>query len=488
MRARTASCRGLAAAITCAWLGTAILPASAAVPTSSPTVAPVVCGKYAGDPAPGTPAWTARDLTNVACSYQRHVDAQTSPAFLAKQAEQIAIENTEFATVTAPEWAAEPNRLHANCCTSPESKVGDPFRSPEEWASAGRGRQVKFSFINRNGAKLRARLYAPRNVTNRYPAITFTPGLQSYNEVNSWFAQGMAEAGYVVLIIDPQGQGDSENCGHTPDGTQTSCPTTDQPVDTRSAIDFMLSTPSRPYAWAQGSNAVGTPKFNPWWKNVDGAHLGIAGHSLGAIAVTPLGQQDSRVDAVVSYDNLDATLGASVPRRTPTLYFSTDYAFPATGTPKQAPPDPNQHLGAFNQLKAAGVDTMSITTRASDHYEFGYQPYPADLPSSRYGERVAFYYSLAWFDRYLKGDPSGTTRLTRLAFDSSSDRHSIGAGTYDAQKAANDPTNPFAGNLPYGIAGKCAANLLSFYYDSAYWLQAGRVRTNHMRARGCTTG
>ena len=73
-----------------------------------------------------------------------------------------------------------------------------------------------------------------------YPALTFTPGLQSYNEVNSWFAEGMAEAGYVVLIIDPQGQGDSENCGHTPDGTQTTCPTTDQPTDTKSAIDFML--------------------------------------------------------------------------------------------------------------------------------------------------------------------------------------------------------------------------------------------------------
>ena len=178
-------------------------------------------------------------------------------------------------------------------------------------------------------------------------------------------------------------------------------------------------------------------------------------------------------------------LGAAVPRRTPSLFFYTDYAFPATGTPKTSPPNATRHFGAFDQLRAAGVDAMSVTTRASDHYEFGYQPYPADFPASRYGERVAFYYSLAWFDRYLKGDPSGTDRLTSFVFDDSADRHSIGAGTYDAQKAASDPTNPFAGNVPYTIGGKCAANLLSFYYASGYGLEGGGLQSGDMRARGC---
>lgn len=215
------------------------------------------------------------------------------------------------------------------------------------------------------------------------------------------------------------------------------------------------------------------------------AGIGIAGHSLGAIAVTPIGQQDDRVKAVVSYDNLDATLASDVPRRVPSLYFATDYAFPATGTPKTSNPDAAQHLGAFNQLEAAGIDTMSITTRASDHYEFGYQPYPADFPSSRYGERVAFYYSLAWFDRYLKVDPAATARLTSHTFDDSSDIHSIGAGTYDAARAAADPTNPFAGNVPYKIAGKCVANLLSFYYASAFSLQGGALQSSDVRGQGC---
>ena len=478
--AATALLVGVATMLAMALPGAAA-PATQPVP---PNTAPGVCDQYAGDPDPGTPAWTARDLNNVDCSYQRRVDAQTNPAFAAKNAQQTAVELAEFASTLA-EWAAEPNRLHANCCSSAQAKVADPFRSPEEWAANGRGRQVKFSIINRNGAKLRARLYAPLDTRRTYPALTFTPGLQSYNEVNSWFAEGMAEAGYVVLIIDPQGQGDSENCGHTPDGTQTTCPTTNQPIDTKSAIDFILSTPSSPYPWALGVNAVGTPAFNPFWQSVNRDRLGIAGHSLGAIAVTPIGQEDPRVDAVVAYDNLDELLDASTPRRTPALFFYTDYAFPATGTAMTAPPSPTQHLGAFDQLAAANVDVMSITTRASDHYEFGYQPTPADFPASRYGERVAFYYSLAWFDRYLKGDRKATARLTAYAFDDSSDRHSIGAGTYDAQLAASHASDPFAGNVPYKIADKCTANLLSFYNASAFRLQGGELASRDMRARGC---
>ncbi len=469
-------------------LGSVLGPSALAnhAPTQDvpPNTSPGVCDQYAGDPDAGTQEWRERDAHNVECSYQRLQDAQFNPAYLAKVAEQNALEHEEFVTVTGPEWAAEPNRKHLAGAATPSARVGDPFRSPEEWAAAGRGRHLRFSFINRDGAKLRARLYAPNDTSRAYPAVTFTPGLQSYNEVNSWFAQGLAEAGYVVFIFDPQNQGESESCGHEPDGTETTCPTTNQPNDTRSAIDFVLSTPENPYPWAVGANAAGTPTFNPWWENVDREHLGIAGHSLGAIAVTPIGQQDPRVDAVISFDNLDGTLG-NVPRRTPALFFYTDYAFPATGAPKSSAPNAQQHFGAYNQLKAAGVDAMSITTRASDHYEWGYQPYPASFPASRYGERVSMYYSLAWFDRYLKGDASATARLTAHAFDGSSDASSIGAGTYDPARAAADPTNPFAGNVPYTIGGKCSANLLSLYYASAYSLEAGQVASQDMRARGC---
>src|SRR5258706_2725899 len=274
--------------------------------------AQLVCDDDAGNPADGTPEWTQRDTTNVACGYQRYQDAADSPAFQAKDQQQVAIEEQEFATVTAVEWASDPIvRVHANCCTSPQSKVGDPWRSPEEWAAAGRGRHTKFYFINRSGAKLRARLFAPNDQTHTYPVLVFSPGLQSYNEVNAWFPEEMAEAGYLVMIIDRQGQGDSENCGHLADGTQTfDCPSSNAGLyenGVSSALDFVLSTPANPYPRALELNGAGTPLYNPYWQSVDPEHIGIAGHSYGAIAVTPLGQQDPRVDAIVSYDNLDAS-------------------------------------------------------------------------------------------------------------------------------------------------------------------------------------
>src|SRR5436190_11849408 len=96
----------------------ALLVLAAALPTRAVAAAPTqngpsdttagVCDQYAGDPDPGTPEWTARDVNNVTCDYQRKTDAQSNPAYLAKLAEQSAVAAAEFATVTAPEWAAEP--------------------------------------------------------------------------------------------------------------------------------------------------------------------------------------------------------------------------------------------------------------------------------------------------------------------------------------------------------------------------------------------
>ena len=89
-------------AVVGAMLVPAVLAEAAPTQDVPPNTTPGVCDEYAGDPASGTPEWTARDAHNVACSYQRHQDAQESPAFLAKDQQQVAIEEVEFATVTAP--------------------------------------------------------------------------------------------------------------------------------------------------------------------------------------------------------------------------------------------------------------------------------------------------------------------------------------------------------------------------------------------------
>jgi hypothetical protein len=123
-------------------------------------------------------------------------------------------------------------------------------------------------------------------------------------------------------------------------------------------------------------------------------------------------------------------------------------------------------------LKAAGVDTMQVALRQATHLEFSYIPYI--LPASRLGERVAFHYTLAWFDKYLKSAPDALGRLTAATFDASSDAHSIGLGTWQ----------PPTGNVPYAIGGLGVPDRLSIYYTSGYWLDAGAKQCADMRA-GC---
>jgi hypothetical protein len=92
------------------------------------------------------------------------------------------------------------------------------------------------------------------------------------------------------------------------------------------------------------------------------------------------------------------------------------------------------------------------------------------LPANELSERMASYYTVAWFDRYLKGDDSSFKRLTAMKFDKSADTDSIGAGLYDPQAALADPTDPTAGNVPYKIDGISIPNIVSFYYMSQYSL------------------
>jgi len=168
----------------------------------------------------------------------------------------------------------------------------------------------------------------------------------------------------------------------------------------------------------------------------------------------------------------------------PALGINSEYFFNPTSM--SAPPDPHTKDEAYAQLAAAGIDTMQIALRSSTHLEYSYVPYI--LPASSLGERVAFYYSLAWFDYYLRGSTAAFDRLVSTAFDGSADASAIGGGTYDPSAAAAAPTDPAAGNVPHLIAGLPIADRLSIYYESEYSLtspDAQYAACADMRA-GCT--
>jgi len=300
-----------------------------------------------------------------------------------------------------------------------------------------------------------------------------------------------------------QGQGDS-------DLLPASCTPSDCPgVPYQQDYNF--------YQGAEDSLSWFASPQNPGFGSLDRSRLGIAGHSLGAAAVSWVGQCDSRVKTLVAWDDLTTVDpkkcadNVTVPARyrattlhTPALATANDYEFnvqPATTVPN---PHGDANGGGiagdagYLQLTKAGVDAARVSFRNGTHLTYTYVP--LILPSNELSERFAFYYTLAWFDQYLRDGSNPYTRqsafdrLTSLRkYDDSADRSSrgavsIGTGVFDPAAAAADPTNDRAGNVPYLVKGISIRDSLSFYYYSQYRLtdpRTGRIRSCSDLLAGC---
>ncbi|WP_143038706.1 alpha/beta hydrolase family protein [Thermoleophilum album] len=279
-------------------------------------------------------------------------------------------------------------------------------------------------------------------------------------------AQTLAQHGYVVLTWDPQGQGRSDAFGSGE--TLLRGVPAQQPANfvegTEDALDFALSTPERPYT-PRGPGAARqrelvaagrSPKNNPLHVLVDASRVGIAGHSLGAFAVSQISSSDPRVDAVMAWDNLQPPSPPLKPR-VPALGISNDYGLVVT--PFTSDPDPEARNRAFAAYKQAGVDAMQVNIRGGTHYESSYIPDPA-FPATLRGIDLVDWYTLAWFDRYVKGEPRAIKRIL-------SDRWRA-----DAKAASVDPSGD--------------GNLFSFYFRSpvAITTPRGRFECSDLRG-GC---
>jgi hypothetical protein len=462
---------------------------------------------------PTNPAWYARDALNQYCATLRLRDQFTSPAY---GSEDVIEGDGLWLDQLGNQLQDGPGHIHGGLTTLvPGSQAADPFRTVQRWEQRTGGVVLPVSFSSSDGAVLRGNVWMPPPGTptlknGRYPGVVITDGsIQAYQQLYYWAAEGLAQYGYEVMTYDVQGQGDSDllpsNC--TPSlselETDSVCPGVPYQQNynfyqgAEDSLSFFLSTPSKPYG---GS-------YNPGYQRLDGSDVGIAGHSLGAAAVSWVGECDNRVKAIVAWDDLEPVTISQCPQNVtipapdhatqlhaPALATTQDYEFnvqPATSVP-----DPNGGLNGgggdgdtgYLDLAKAGVDSQIVSFRNGTHLTYSYIPYV--LPANELAERFAFYYTLAWFDEYLRGgqDPllpkSDTAyhRLTTLgSYDQSADTNnntaypgaadiSIGAGTYSATKAAADPTNLAAGNVPYEIEGISIPDTLSFYYYSEYHL------------------
>jgi len=432
------------------------------------------------------PAWIARDQLNQYCATLRVRDQLNNPAF--------GVGNlTVGAELYAKQWQEQiadgPGHVHGGVTTQVPGALGaDPFRTIDRWEQLTGGSVKEGKFPSSDGAQLRGHVWLPPKSVPEprrgYPGVVITDGsIQAYENLYYWAAEGLAQYGYVVMTYDVQGQGHSDllpaNC------SPSDCPGVPYQQD----YNF--------YQGAEDSLSWFLSKANPARDVLNGKQVGIAGHSLGASAVSWVGQCDSRVKTIVAWDDLvpiefgKCADNVSIPKQyraaslnTPALATTNDYEFNVQSM--TAPPDPHgdSNTGGlsgdsgYQQLAKKGVDSELVSFRNGTHLTYTY----IDLVmySNELSERFAFYYTLAWFDQYLRGGNNPYTsqpawqRLTNLGqYDDSADRNTkgrlaIGAGVYDATAA--DPTDPMSGNVPYEIKGVPIPNSLSFYFFSQYRL------------------
>lgn len=418
----------------------AMMLVSLGVPVTGHTgsAAGIDCAGPVPDAEPGTPAWEARDIGNMVCAEQRHLDQATHPA---------------------PILAAGPGAQAAN----------DGYREPS------RHDGVRFRFDARTIAGLDAEVYRPcaadtcsnmpaglRTFEPPYPVVVSLHGGLSRKELHWWSSQPLAEAGYVVVAFKSSG----------------TSPTDEETLD---VLDW-LGAPDNPYA-----------------SELDLDHIGLAGHSAGGVIASALGQEDERVSAVVSWDRAQSRrMPEDLLIRNPALFIFADYncqrvpvCQPERYEAQPNPDGPGNKGEDFVRARDAGVDTMQIALRAALHLDF----VPSELSGNRYAELVTMYYTTAWFDRYLKGadDPAAAAdafaRLTASTFGDAADRHNISQGVYDPARAVV-AADLYAGNVPYTVEGMPVADRLSFYFLSKCFLTipgtADRATSGDMRAHGCT--
>jgi dienelactone hydrolase len=349
---------------------------------------------------------------------QEHGTAEYK-ALLAQQAIDDELERAEIAL-------NDPERDYSgNLCAQHKDGCAGDVRL-YRWQESGYGLRYPVLYIARSGAIISGHVWMTRDGPSRRPGVVITTGsVQAPEELYAFAATTLAKKGYVVLTYDVQGQGRSDTYGEEPDRNEGF--PSQQPYNfiagTEDALNFLLSTPANPYVplpsdtsgtvhsarqdrrVAEGRNSA----YNPAYRHLDTSRIGIIGHSLGASAVSQVccsGPYASVVDAVVAWDNLSAPSG--ITPRVPAIGMSADYGL--VPTPFTAEPDPQQKNSASSRYSAEGIDTAQLNWRGGTHYEWSYIPNHAFGATWR-GMDMAAWYTAAWLDKYVKGDPTADARL-----------------------------------------------------------------------------
>ena len=309
------------------------------------------------------------------------------------------------------------------CGYQPVIVVPNARRAQARFAWTDDATETRVRFKSRTCADLNGTLYAPLTLPKKpVPGVLVFPpsgGIADESQV-AYIARTLASNGYLAMTADPQGVGDSgllsnPACTAEPGYSSPSpCPgvpyqSTDSWMDmARSTLDFFLSP------------------ANPYRRHLDTGAIGAVGHSLGARVSSYL--QDPRYDgagavrihAVVGLDNLssnyygdssagggdtvanDVIVGQPLPGDEPIAISVPGLGLASDGTNA----DPDFKKFAFARWRDAGVPSGMLVFEGVAHDDFSQAAASDEATLHRFA-----YYTLAWFDRWLRDDAGATERL-----------------------------------------------------------------------------
>lgn len=391
-----------------------------------------------GDPAPGTPAWTARDNDHVACTDQRDTDRRYNPF----------------------------------------GNVGTALYGQDMYRQPSRHDNIRFHYDAFNAVDIRTvpstEIFrpcsnAPGDCPNLpaglqrfdppYPVVVTFHGVIAQKEHHRYTTQMLAEEGYLSIGVSGTGPG---YVGPGPN------------VQRAQSGDDIL-------------NWLNSPASGEFGEQADMSRVAFIGHSQGG-SVSLGYQGDPRVHAIIAWDITDNVSAANTSQ--PVMFQRTDGGFASPSSRSNYPSDRNRALTGYNSMAAKGLDLFNFTARATVHTDWN--GYGVGLAGNRLGELLFNYYNLAWLDRHLKGKltfaggnvvtsegrdeaeerayrqaiaSDAFDRLTARYFDDSADRHNISMGFYD-NDAALEAEDLYAGNVPYSVEGLETRDRFSPYFRS----------------------
>ncbi len=269
--------------------------------------------------------WTAREAQNFARMGAGVSEPVTNPALGTRWTAQSLLNFQSYLqrSVDDPSWSlsgAVNLPVAPLCATWSLPCTGDPFIYPGIDAVYDEIDVTPVVFYDRECARLSGRIWSPKQGTNLPGVVIINGSVQAPETLYWWAAKLLVRAGYQVMTFDPRGQGRSDNVAPNGEpGTNLNPPVFwEGLVD---AIDFFHSGSVQPYPHnlsCAGTYPTEVAAFNPLGERLDRTRLGIAGHSMGAGAVSIVqsygapgaeawpGLIDARnpVDAVVAWDAL----------------------------------------------------------------------------------------------------------------------------------------------------------------------------------------